>query len=157
MHLAFLALTLTGCTDVPAATRLPPPKTERIAPGAPKAPRTGRGEVPAAPPVKVGPPPAASRAVVIYQEGTREEQIYPMAGDSLTLGRGRDNQIQIKNDARVAREHARIERSGGGFLFVDLKTEDGTRINGERVTERKLVGGEEIIIGSTFFRFRILQ
>ena len=97
------------------------------------------------------------RALLLYQEGTADEQIYPFTGDTLTVGRGRENDIQIKNDSKVSRYHCRISRRGGNFYIEDVKSSNGTLVNGELITERRLFGGEEVIIGETFFRFRIME
>jgi len=103
------------------------------------------------------PEPGQRRALLLYQEGTAEEQIYPFQGDQLTVGRGRENDIQIKNDSKVSRYHCRITRRGNNFYIEDVKSSNGTLVNGELVTERRLFGGEEVIIGETFFRFRIMD
>lgn len=97
------------------------------------------------------------RAVLLYQEGTAEEQIYPFNGDTMTLGRGRDNDIQVKNDSKVSRYHCKLYRRGPNFYIEDNKSANGTLVNGELITERRLFGGEEVIIGETFFRFRIMD
>ncbi len=97
------------------------------------------------------------RAVLLYQEGTAEEQIYPINGDVLTLGRGRDNDVQVKNDSKVSRYHCKVYRRGPNFYVEDNKSANGTLVNGELITERRLFGGEEVIIGETFFRFRIMD
>lgn len=97
------------------------------------------------------------RAVLLYQEGTAEEQIYPFNGDQMTLGRGRDNDIQVKNDSKVSRYHCKLYRRGPNFYVEDNKSANGSLVNGELITERRLFGGEEIIIGETFFRFRIMD
>lgn len=97
------------------------------------------------------------RAVLLYQEGTAEEQIYPFTGEILSLGRGRDNDVQVKNDSKVSRYHCKMYRRGPNFYIEDNKSANGTLVNGELITERRLFGGEEVIIGETFFRFRILD
>jgi hypothetical protein len=116
---------------------------------------------PAAPPARAAEPePAAEaprRALLLYQEGTAEEQIYPFTGDILTIGRGRENDIQIKNDSKVSRYHCKIFRRGNNFYIEDQKSSNGSLVNGELITDRRLFGGEEIVIGETFFRFRILE
>ena len=96
------------------------------------------------------------RALLLYQEGTPDEQIYPFTGEVLTVGRGRDNDIQIKNDSKVSRFHCKLFRRSGNFYIEDNKSSNGTLVNGELITERRLFGGEEVIIGETFFRFRIM-
>jgi hypothetical protein len=100
-----------------------------------------------------GEPPR--RAYLLYQEGTADEQMYPFSGDQLTIGRGRENDIQIKNDSKVSRYHCKIFRRGNNFYIEDQKSSNGSLVNGELITDRRLFGGEEIVIGETFFRFRI--
>ena len=97
------------------------------------------------------------RALLLYQEGTAEEQIYPFTDDEISIGRGRDNQIQIKNDSKESRKHCILFRESDAFFIKDNKSSNGSLVNGELITERRLFGGEEIIIGETFFRFRIMD
>ena len=105
----------------------------------------------------VGEHDSPRRAVLLYQEGTAEEQIYPFTGEVMSLGRGRDNDVQVKNDSKVSRYHCKLNRRGPNFYIEDNKSANGTLVNGELITERRLFGGEEVIIGETFFRFRILD
>ena len=97
------------------------------------------------------------RAVLLYQEGTPDEQIYPFNGENMSLGRGRDNDVQVKNDSKVSRYHCKIYRRGPNFYIEDNKSANGTLVNGELISERRLFGGEELIIGETFFRFRLID
>lgn len=99
----------------------------------------------------------ARRALLLYQEGTADEQIYPFTNDTLTIGRGRENDIQIKADSKVSRYHCKLFRRGNNFYIEDVKSSNGTLVNGDLITDRRLFGGEEIIIGETFFRFRIMD
>ncbi len=96
-----------------------------------------------------------AQAVLVLQEGTSEEHIYSLASDVISLGRGRDNNIQVKNDSKVSRYHCKMYRRGGNFFIEDNKSANGTLVDGELITEKRLIGGEEIIIGETLFRFRI--
>lgn len=97
------------------------------------------------------------RALLLYQEGTAEEQHHPFTGSQITIGRGRENDIQIKNDSKVSRYHCKIFRRGNNFYIEDIKSSNGTLVNGELITDRRLFGGEEIIVGETFFRFRLME
>lgn len=102
-------------------------------------------------------PEVLRRAVLLCQEGSPQEQIYPFTGEVLSLGRGRDNDVQVKNDSKVSRYHCKLYRRGPNFYIEDNKSANGTLVNGELVTERRLFGGEEVLIGETYFRFRILD
>jgi predicted component of type VI protein secretion system len=99
--------------------------------------------------------PAATRAVLILGEGTHEEHLYPVSVEGITIGRGRDNTIQVKNDSKVSRQHCRVFRRDQGFFVEDNKSANGTSVDGELITEKRLVGGEVVVVGETQFRFRI--
>jgi pSer/pThr/pTyr-binding forkhead associated (FHA) protein len=77
-------------------------------------------------------------------EGTEEE--YPLAMGTTTIGRLDSNDICIPHGT-VSRHHARIEWSETGFVIVDLESENGIFVNGERVTEHQLNEGDRIEIG----------
>jgi len=96
------------------------------------------------------------RAILLSNEGTPEEQIYALTGEVFTIGRGRDNDLQIKNDSKVSRFHCKLYRRGANFYLEDNKSSNGTMVNGELISERRLFGGEELVIGETFFRFRVM-
>jgi hypothetical protein len=95
------------------------------------------------------------RAVLIMGEGTAEEHVYPLTGEVMSLGRGRDNTVQVKNDSKVSRYHCKVFKREGHFFISDNKSANGTLVDGELITDKRLVGGEEVIVGETFFRFRI--
>ena len=96
------------------------------------------------------------RAILLSNEGTPDEQIYALTGEVFTVGRGRDNDLQIKNDSKVSRFHCKVYRRGANYYLEDNKSSNGTMVNGELISERRLFGGEELVIGETFFRFRVM-
>ena len=96
------------------------------------------------------------RAILLSNEGTPDEQIYALTGEVFTIGRGRDNDLQIKNDSKVSRFHCKLYRRAANFYLEDNKSSNGTMVNGELISERRLFGGEELVIGETFFRFRVM-
>jgi putative nucleotidyltransferase with HDIG domain len=70
----------------------------------------------------------------------------------LTIGRRSDNTIRLI-DVKVSRNHAKIVATGEGFLIEDMKSSNGTFVNGEKVESRCLKSGDTITIGFTEFRF----
>jgi signal transduction histidine kinase/pSer/pThr/pTyr-binding forkhead associated (FHA) protein len=64
-----------------------------------------------------------------------------------TIGRAEENSLSIK-DQLVSRKHAElIGLPDGGLLFRDLRSRSGSFINGERVIEKRLAEGDEIVLG----------
>lgn len=61
--------------------------------------------------------------------------------DSALIGRGEENDITI-NDASVSRKHARITRNGHAYFMRDLKSRNGTWIEGNilRAGEKREIG-----------------
>jgi pSer/pThr/pTyr-binding forkhead associated (FHA) protein len=64
-------------------------------------------------------------------------------------------------EAKVSRRHARIIFSEGTYLLEDLGSTNGTFINrGKRIapgTRQQINDGDEIIVGKTFLRFRVIK
>lgn len=102
-----------------------------------------------------GPSPVTGEAVVVQNEGGRDEIIYRFSGDVISLGRGRDNTVQVKNDSKVSRYHCKVFRRDGAYYIEDNKSANGTLVDGELITEKRLLGGEELVVGETFFKFRL--
>ena len=70
----------------------------------------------------------------------------------LTIGRKSDSTIRLI-DAKVSRNHAKILETAEGFLIEDMKSSNGTFVNGEKIESRLLKPGDTITIGFTQLRF----
>ena len=70
----------------------------------------------------------------------------------LTIGRDSANQL-ILDDAFVSARHCRIERKPNGFLLRDLRSRNGTYLNGARVFEAMLGDGDLIHVGQMDLHF----
>jgi len=70
----------------------------------------------------------------------------------LTIGRKSDNKVRLI-DAKVSRNHAKILATDEGFLIEDMKSSNGTFVNGENITSHLLRPGDTITIGFTEIRF----
>src|SRR5262245_6869675 len=70
-----------------------------------------------------------------------------------TVGRNESCDYQILS-SRVSREHAEIVREGGVFRVRDLKSTNGTFVNGERIEEHRLADGDLVVIADVHFSFR---
>jgi pSer/pThr/pTyr-binding forkhead associated (FHA) protein len=78
------------------------------------------------------------------------------AGCSLKIGRKSDNDVVIDNLA-VSGHHAKIDWVGDGFVFIDLKSKNGSFVNAELVTTHWLQDGDKIKIGKHALTFSYLN
>lgn len=85
-------------------------------------------------------------------EGAAQTLTFPLTRESHTLGRSPKNDIVIA-DALVSTFHARIDRTNDGFNLVDLKSTNGTFVNGKRVTSATLKPRDEIQVGPFKLRY----
>jgi len=72
-----------------------------------------------------------------------------------TLGRQSDNTIQI-TDLGISGHHARIFRGPEGYIIEDLKSRNGTWLNGTRVFHAVLQNNDEVRIGATDLKYQVL-
>jgi pSer/pThr/pTyr-binding forkhead associated (FHA) protein len=89
--------------------------------------------------------------LVVVQVGTSDQE-YELNKASITLGRDMTNDV-ILGDARVSRNHARLECSQSGCTVIDLGSSNGTRLNGNRIEKAILSAGDTISIGNTTLRY----
>ncbi|MFO0693247.1 MAG: adenylate/guanylate cyclase domain-containing protein [Polyangiales bacterium] len=85
-----------------------------------------------------------AKITIIGPEGRQERELLPHN----TLGRHPNNTHQIL-DRIVSKEHCHIDLRDGRYVLHDLGSLNGTYVNGERVAERVLNHGDEIMMGST--------
>ncbi len=62
---------------------------------------------------------------------------------SLSIGRSADNDLCLASDT-VSGSHARLEKSGGSLVLMDLGSTNGTWVNGKRIDRRMLKHGDQI-------------
>lgn len=70
------------------------------------------------------------------------------------IGRHPKNKIRL-NDREISKEHAIIEKRGEEWWVRDLKSSNGTFLNGKRISEHRLEDGDEIVLGSMRLAFTI--
>lgn len=70
----------------------------------------------------------------------------------VTIGRKGGNAVRLL-DQKVSRTHAKIQATEEGFRILDLKSSNGTFINGERIENFLLKSGDKIRVGFTELHF----
>lgn len=83
---------------------------------------------------------------LIFAHGTPQQREHPWHGKSLTLGRAPSNDLVLDHEG-VSAYHARIEWRKDAFWVVDLNSTNGTRLNGEKITEARLRDGDALRFG----------
>jgi tetratricopeptide (TPR) repeat protein len=96
-------------------------------------------------------PASPSAGVLRIEKGQNVGRAYPVAHE-ITIGRNQENTI-VLSDTAVSRHHAKIAISGNEVTIADLKSGNGTRVNGNLVTKQALTNGDKIEIGDTTFVF----
>jgi hypothetical protein len=121
------------------------PAADAPAPKAPVAatmvyrPKTDTAAAPA-----VGDEPVEREAVWLTVDGER----HPVDRRVLVLGRAQDCDVQLA-DPNVSRRHAELRQEETSYWIVDLGSTNGMEVNGRRLRQAKLEGGDRITLGST--------
>src|SRR4051812_12629845 len=82
---------------------------------------------------------------LIYQDGDTP-QAYTFTEGEVTIGRSPECQIVLK-DFGISRTHARLTADEDGVRIQDLKSKNGTQVNGVPVVEAPLKDGDRILLG----------
>ena len=82
------------------------------------------------------------------------EFVFDLLEDRLSLGRDPKNDIVIDNGF-ISGHHAEfLRQEDGTYEVVDLKSSNGTFVNGKRVERSKVKGGDRILFGRLESRYR---
>src|SRR5262245_44969722 len=93
--------------------------------------------------------PMPSLVIRNVPEGAR---YLPLDTDVFSIGRSADNDL-VLSDALVSRRHSEILRRGEEYRVRDLRSANGTYVNGLRVESALLQDGDELLIGQTALLF----
>ncbi|MCG5052335.1 MAG: response regulator [Myxococcales bacterium] len=97
-------------------------------------------------------PPTAGVPRLIMLSGPQAGRKYPVGAD-MTLGRGSQASLYL-DDKRLSRLHARIYLAElGTYVLEDLRSLNGTFVNGDRIDTHVLGYGDKIQVGSSTLLF----
>ena len=84
--------------------------------------------------------------LIIQERGTDESQTHRCLEEAVTIGRLESNMVQLSSKG-VSRQHAKIMGEGGDFFIIDLKSGNGTYLNGVKLTahEKNLLRTGDLI------------
>lgn len=95
---------------------------------------------------------AAVRVMAGFYEGLE----IPIDREWLVIGRGRSAEMTLA-EPTISRAHAAIGYDGRGFFVQDLRSTNGTLVNGERRERASLSDDDEIQMGRLRLRVRLSQ
>jgi pSer/pThr/pTyr-binding forkhead associated (FHA) protein len=109
-------------TDAPAGRRTPKPGK-------------GRGGTPA--------------RLVVLEPKERRGTAFAISG-VVSIGRDDDNTIRIVDDSYISGHHATVQMADGYIVVDDLRSRNGTYLNGTRINAQRTVqAGDRIQVGYT--------
>lgn len=111
-------------------------------------------------------PPAPAKpaepvgAYLFVTTGADQGQQYPV-GNQVTIGRGASCGVTLA-DSKVSSEHGQLKRQGDSYVYLDLKSTNGSFLLIEGREERlrtgqALVDGDELRLGGTVLKFIRVQ
>ena len=92
-------------------------------------------------------------ALLLVMRGPNAGSTFRLDNDLTTAGRHPDSDIFL-DDVTVSRRHVEFYREDGRFTVRDVGSLNGTYVNGSRIEEADLAGGDEVQIGK--FRLQFL-
>jgi pSer/pThr/pTyr-binding forkhead associated (FHA) protein len=87
----------------------------------------------------------------IREDGSQIRR-WELNAEPLVVGRGDIADACVEDDA-LSWSHFLITREGASFCLIDLKSSNGTWVNGERVSASKLHPHDTVRAGSSLFYF----
>lgn len=97
-------------------------------------------------PSSSGQNPGSSAPYLRIRVPGKAERAFPLEREVLTLGRAPDNDI-VLSLKYVSNHHGRLERHRGRWYYIDLKSTNGTYINGKRQANTELRDRDTLRIG----------
>lgn len=95
---------------------------------------------------RAGPPFSPPKGRLFYLDETGEERWVSIIPPRFTIGRSSRNHLALDH-ASISRSHAEVVVDRDGYRLRDLGSKLGTSVNGVRIQEAVLQGGDEIQFG----------
>lgn len=84
--------------------------------------------------------------LIVKNQKTQEEQVYNLPQDTITIGRTGACDVELA-DKSISRKHAEIVKDADDYFLIDLKSGNGTYLNGKRIRsiEKHLLRSNDLI------------
>jgi hypothetical protein len=77
---------------------------------------------------------------------------FPLFKNRLTIGRSRQNDVQLKGPS-ISRRHAVVVTDGESTRVIDWGSKNGVAVNSKPITEHFLENGDIVTVGTAKFRY----
>jgi pSer/pThr/pTyr-binding forkhead associated (FHA) protein len=85
-------------------------------------------------------------------QGPDQALLIPLAGEVMRIGRGLTAELRL-DDSSVSRRHAILVPRPSGARILDDRSSNGTFVNGRRIQQVDLQGGDVIVLGRVVLRY----
>jgi two-component system cell cycle response regulator len=92
--------------------------------------------------------PKRDRPYFIVLAGSSLGRMFRIEGDEVILGRATNATVRLEDDG-ISRNHAKVVMRGDELWIEDMGSQNGTFINGEKVSTQQLKDGDKIQVGAT--------
>ncbi len=143
--------------DADATTREPKPALAPPppAPPPPPVPPPPPPEPEPAPPPPPPPPPPTAEPELVATLTADDGTMHPLLEETSTVGRTPANTIALR-DVSVSAKHAQVVRTAEGFVIEDVGSRNGTFVNSEKLTEKRLLAdGDLVRLGKIILTFNL--
>ncbi len=82
-------------------------------------------------------------------------QFFPLDKEVVTIGRSKECDVKLE-DINVSRRHCQVRRAEGGvYILEDLKSKNGTYVNGAPIQHWNLSDGDLISVGDQKLVYKV--
>ncbi|HEX9460882.1 MAG TPA: FHA domain-containing protein [Thermoanaerobaculia bacterium] len=110
---------------------------------------------PPQPPAPASPPPPSAEPELVATLTADDGTMHPLLEETSTVGRTPANTIALR-DVSVSAKHAQVVRTAEGFMIEDVGSRNGTFVNSEKLTEKRLLAdGDLVRLGKIILTFNL--
>ncbi len=101
------------------------------------------------------PPPPTTEHDLVATLTADDGTMHPLLEETSTVGRTPANTIALR-DVSVSAKHAQVVRTAEGFVIEDVGSRNGTFVNSEKLTEKRLLAdGDLVRLGKIILTFNL--
>lgn len=80
--------------------------------------------------------------------------MYVIEKDITAIGRDLACDVPLPEDGSVSKRHAEIKKQHDAYFIIDLKSTNGTFVNGKKISTSQLKNDDVITVGNTQITFK---